>query len=210
MIANDIILAFSFTLAFISLVAFIFTDKKILFGIITAILLIFFYRSNILNGTADLMTVLIFISGVILLTLELFIPSFGIIGLAGIALTVYSLFDAFDNNKLSLIVLFSSAAAIVISVTIFVKLGFTAKVFDKFVLADRQSKERGFNSKKDYSFLIGQKGLAKTILRPTGVVVLDGKQFDAKAEGDFIQKGKNILVTEIKDGHIIVKEDENI
>jgi membrane-bound ClpP family serine protease len=210
MIANDIILAFSFTLAFISLVAFIFTDKKILFGIITAILLIFFYRSNILNGTADLMTVLIFISGVILLTLELFIPSFGIIGLAGIALTVYSLFDAFDNNKLSLIVLFSSAAAIVISVTIFVKLGFTAKVFDKFVLADRQSKERGFNSKKDYSFLIGQKGTAKTILRPTGVVVLDGKQFDAKAEGDFIQKGKNILVTEIKDGHIIVKEDENI
>lgn len=210
MIANDIILAFSFTLAFISLVAFIFTDKKILFGIITAILLIFFYRSNILNGTADLMTVLIFISGVILLTLELFIPSFGIIGLAGIALTVYSLFDAFDNNKLSLIVLFSSAAAIVISVTIFVKLGFTAKVFDKFVLADRQSKERGFNSKKDYSFLIGQKGTAKTILRPTGVVVLDGKQFDAKAEGDFIQKGKNILVTEIKDGHIIVKEDDNI
>lgn len=203
---NDLILAISFTLAFICLVAIIFTEKKILFALFSLGFFIFFYRSNLIQGRADLTTILIFISGVLLLTLELFIPSFGIIGIAGIALTGYSLFDAFDNKFTSLIVLLTTAAGVIISVTIFVRLGFRARVFDKAILTDGQSKERGFNSKKDYSNLIGKLGYAKTILRPTGVVTIENTSYDAKTTGDFIKKGKKVIVREIKDGHIIVEE----
>ncbi|MDD7305630.1 MAG: NfeD family protein [Peptoniphilaceae bacterium] len=204
--ANDLILAVSFTLAFICLVALIFTEKKILFAILSLGFFIFFYRSNLISGRADLTTVLIFISGVLLLTLELFIPSFGIIGIVGAILTGYSIFDAFDNSLTSFIVLLTTAAAVLISVTVFVRLGFKAKVFDKAILENGQTKERGYNSKKDYSNLVGKIGFTKTILRPTGVIVFDGTSYDAKTKGDFIKKDKKVIVREIKDGHIIVEE----
>lgn len=203
---SDVILAISFTLAFICLVALIFTDKKILFALLSLGFFIFFYRSNLLQGRADLSTILIFIAGVLLLTLELFIPSFGIIGVGGIILTGYSIFDAFDNSMTSIIVLLTTAASVLIAITIFVRLGFTAKVFDKAILADVQTKERGYNSKKDYSSLLGKTGISKTVLRPTGVVLIDGDSYDAKSKGDFIQKDKKIIVKEIIDGHITVEE----
>lgn len=40
----DILLALSFSLAFISIVAIFFTDKKILFSIIALVLFAYFYR----------------------------------------------------------------------------------------------------------------------------------------------------------------------
>lgn len=203
---SDIILAISFTLAFISLVALIFTDKKILFGIITLLLFVFFYRSKILEGDANLYTILAFVSGVLLLSLELFIPSFGIIGVVGIILTVYSLFDSFDNNKFSFLVLLSTAAAVIISVTIFVKLGFSAKIFDKAILNNTLSKERGFNSKKDYRQYLGKIAITKTILRPTGTILVEKIPLDAKTDGEFIKKDRKVLIKAIKDGHIIVEE----
>lgn len=206
MVVNDLVLAISFTLAFICLVAIIFTEKKILFALLSLVFFIFFYRSNLIQGRADLTTVLIFISGVLLLTLELFIPSFGIIGIVGIGLTGYSLFDAFDNSITSLIVLLTTAACVLISVTTFVRLGFRARIFDKAILTDVQSKQRGYNSKRDYSSIVSKVGVAKTILRPTGVILIDGTSYDAKTNGDFIQKGKKVIVKEIKDGHIIVDE----
>lgn len=206
MLTNDIVLAISFTLAFICLVAIIFTEKKILFTILSLGFFIFFYRINLLRGSADLTTVLIFISGVLLLTLELFIPSFGIIGVAGIILTGYSLFDAFDNNFTSFIVLLTTAAGVIISVTTFVRLGFRAKLFDKAILNEVQTKERGYNSKKDYTGLIGKVGVAKTTLRPTGVIWVDNTSYDAKTNGDFIKKDRKIIIKDMKDGHIIVEE----
>ncbi|MGO3017747.1 MAG: NfeD family protein [Anaerococcus sp.] len=206
--ANDIILAISFTLAFICLVAIIFTEKKILFTILSLGFFIFFYRINLIQGRADLTTVLIFISGVLLLTLELFIPSFGIIGVAGIVLTGYSLIDAFDNNFTGLIVLLTTAAGVIVSVIIFVRLGFRAKLFDKAILNEVQTKERGYNSKRNYTSLIGKIGVAKTTLRPTGVIWVDNNSYDAKSNGDFIKKDRKIIIREVKDGHIIVQEVE--
>lgn len=206
MLANDIILAMSFTLAFICLVAIMFTEKKILFTVLSLGFFIFFYRINLLQGRADLTIVLIFISGVLLLTLELFIPSFGIIGVAGILLTAYSVFDSFDNNLTSFIVLLTTAAGVILSVTTFVRLGFRAKLFDKAILTEVQTKERGYNSKRNYTSLIGKIGVAKTTLRPTGVISVDETSYDAKSNGDFIKKDKKVIIKQIKDGHIIVQE----
>ena len=54
--------------------------------------------------------------------------------------------------------------------------------------------------------MIGKTGKSKTILRPTGRVEIDGISYDAKSDSDFIGKEKDVEVTGIRDGHIIVKE----
>lgn len=206
--AYDIILALSFTLAFISIVAVFFTDKKILFSTIALILFVFFYKANMDRGEADMITILSFISGILLLALELFIPGFGIMGILGSILTGYSLLDSFNNSLFAIIVLFVTAASIVISVTAFIRLGFSANLFDKTILKSGQTREKGYNSKKDYSNLIGRIGRSKTILRPTGVIDIDGNLYDAKSNSEFIKKDVEVKVLEMKDGHIVVKENK--
>lgn len=205
MFNNDILLALSFTLAFICLVAVFFTDKKILFSVATILLFAYFYMSNYQNGSADAVTILTFISGCLLLSLELFIPSFGIIGFVGAVLTIRSVFDALDNNGTSIILLLSSAAAILITVTIFVRLGFSAKLFDKSILKNGQSFEKGYSSKKDLSYLVGKTATTKTILRPTGVITIDDSSYDAKTNGEFIQKDKKVKIKSFTDGHLVVE-----
>ena len=83
MLGNDLFIAISFILAVISLICVLFTDKKQIFGVITLVLFAYFYLANRKYNIADNMTILLFIVGISLLSLELFIPSFGIIGLAG-------------------------------------------------------------------------------------------------------------------------------
>lgn len=206
MLTNDITIAVSFILAVISLISVLFTNKKILFGILTVILFGFFYYQNSKVNMADNMTILTFIMGISLLSLEIFIPSFGVIGIIGTILTIYSVLDSYENSGTGIVVLILAALAIVLTVTIYVKLGFSNNLFDNFILKNENSSKRGYNSKKDYSDLIGKFGLSKSILRPTGRVLIDDVTYDAKSDSDFIEKEKEVEVVAVKDGHIIVKE----
>lgn len=206
MLTNDITIAVSFILAVISLISVLFTNKKILFGILTVILFGFFYYQNSKVNMADNMTILTFIMGISLLSLEIFIPSFGVIGIIGTILTIYSVLDSYENSGTGIVVLILAALAIVLTVTIYVKLGFSNNLFDNFILKNENSSKRGYNSKKDHSDLIGKFGLSKSILRPTGRVLIDDVTYDAKSDSDFIEKEKEVEVVAVKDGHIIVKE----
>ena len=204
---ENILLALSFSLAFISIVAIIFTDKKILFSLIAIALFIYFYKTGFDRGDADMMTIISFISGILLIAIEIFVPGFGVLGTLGVILTTYSLIDSFDNSLFGLLILLITAASIFLSVTIFVRLGFSANLFDKAILINTQTKKRGYNSKKDYTYLLGKKGKTLTILRPTGRIIIDEKTYDGKTYGEFIKKDVRIEVVEIKDGNIYVKEE---
>ena len=206
MLANDLIIALSFVLAVISVISILFTEKKVFFGILALLLFGFFYYQNTIYNVADNMTILTFIMGITLLALEIFIPSFGVIGIVGIILTIYSVMDSFADSQTGILILVVSALAIVLTVTIYVKLGFDRNLFDRFILTNTNSSLRGYNSKNDYRSLIGKIGVTKTILRPTGRIEIEGTAYDAKSNSDFIGKDKDIEVVAIKDGHIIVKE----
>ena len=206
MLNHDIIIALSFVLAVISLISVLFTEKKALFGILTLVLFGFFYYQNTKHNIADNMTILTFIMGITLLALEIFIPSFGIIGIIGIALTGYSVIDSFENSTTGILILVVSAIAIILTVTIYVKLGFSRDLFNRLILTNTNSRNRGYNSKADYSKLVGMTGISKTIFRPTGRIAIGENLYDAKSMSDFIAKDTEIEVVAIKDGHIIVKE----
>lgn len=206
MLENDLIIALSFVLAVISVISILFTEKKVFFGILSLLLFGFFYYQNTIYNVADNMTILTFVMGITLLAIEIFIPSFGVIGIAGLILTMYSVMDSFASTQMGFLILIVSALAIILTVTIYVKLGFDRNLFDRFILKNTNSSERGYNSKSNHSILLGKNGVTKTILRPTGRIEVEGNAYDAKSDSDFIGKDKEVEVVAIKDGHIIVKE----
>lgn len=206
MLENDLIIALSFVLAVISVISILFTEKKVFFGILSLLLFGFFYYQNTIYNVADNMTILTFVMGITLLAIEIFIPSFGVIGIAGLILTMYSVMDSFASTQMGFLILIVSALAIILTVTIYVKLGFDRNLFDRFILKNTNSSERGYNSKNNHSVLLGKSGVTKTILRPTGRIEVEGNAYDAKSDSDFIGKDREVEVVAIKDGHIIVKE----
>ncbi len=206
MLGNDLIIATSFILAVISLICLLFTQKKLIFAALSVILFAYFYLANAKYNIADNVTVITFIVGISLLSLELFIPSFGIIGVAGLALTTYSVMDSFTNPQTGFFVIIATGLAVVITMTIFVKLGFRANLFDSYVLDVKEKNKNKVYKNKDLSKLIGSVGISKTILRPSGRIEIDGEIYDAMARAEFIEKSRVISVIDVKDGHIIVKE----
>ncbi|MBP9015308.1 MAG: NfeD family protein, partial [Candidatus Atribacteria bacterium] len=56
--------------------------------------------------------------------------------------------------------------------------------------------------------LVGKTGIAKSMLRPAGIVEIEGKRWDAITEGEFISPGTRVKVEKIKGNTIVVKSEE--
>jgi membrane-bound serine protease (ClpP class) len=81
------------------------------------------------------------------------------------------------------------------------------RVWRAFVSSHSENKNEGFSSSKvDMSSLEGKTGEAATVLRPGGIVLVDGIKYDAVAESGFIEQGKSIVVTGTSTGQVVVKE----
>ena len=202
----ELVIGLSFVLAVVSLISALFTEKKAFFAICALIFLGVFYFTNASHPIAEVWTVISFVAGITLLALEIFIPSFGLIGICGLVLVGLSLYNSFRMDGREVILLVAATLAIIISVTAYVTLGFRANIFDKGILKSVNSKERGYNSKADYSHLVGKTGNSRSILRPTGRIEIDGNYYDATSQGEFIKSFCKIEVVSVKDGHIVVKE----
>jgi membrane-bound serine protease (ClpP class) len=57
--------------------------------------------------------------------------------------------------------------------------------------------------------LIGKTGVADSILRPAGKVVIDDEIYDAKAEYGYISKGEKVKVVKYEAGQVYVVKTEN-
>ena len=68
-----------------------------------------------------------------------------------------------------------------------------------------QKNEEGFSIKESsYSALIGQKGIASTILRPSGKIKIDNHYYDALAKFGYIEKGEIIQVSAYENAQLVV------
>jgi len=190
-------------------------------SIIAAIL---YFAPLYLEGLVENWELIMFIAGIILVALEVFvIPGFGIAGVAGVILVVAGLslsmvdniifqFDFMLGIKTLLgaiaLVIFSSMVSFILSLYLSKKL-FTSKTFPNLALSSVQNIGDGYisvdaNQKK----LIGKKGFAATILRPAGKVEIENEIYDARSEIGYIDRGDPIIVIKDETAQLYVIKDE--
>ncbi len=182
---------------------------------------ILYFVPNYLNGLAENWEIVLFLVGVILIALEVFvIPGFGIAGVLGLICTLGSLVLVMLNNDFldfsfvpteeifvsTAVVLTGLFGAIVVMFFGGARL-LNSNVFKRIALQDTQAKEQGFTSTfyKENS-MIGQKGKTFTRLRPSGRIEIDGKIYDAYTRGNFIDEGAEIEVISDEGTSLKVKE----
>lgn len=190
----------------------------ILASIIATVL---YFTPYYLNGLAENWEIIAFFAGVALIAAEIFvIPGFGVAGISGLILTLGSLIlvmlnnDAFDFSFVNMDDIFIAVAttlagllgSIIIMFLGGVRLA-NSKVFQRIALSDVQNHDQGFTSSfyKEKS-LVGKKGKAYTILRPSGRVEIDGEMYDAFTRGNYIDAGTEIEVISDEGTSLKVKE----
>lgn len=207
-LSTSIGLAAIFIIAVAFLVSMIFTKEKTLYGILSAILFVIFFIVNIKIGSADLIVVFLFAIGILLMAIEVFVPGFGIIGSVGLILIIFSVYNAFESSFAAIITLLLSFVAIIAMVYIFLRLGYSANIFDRAILKTSLSTQGGYNSKKRHDDLIGKQAITVTVLRPSGKIKIDDKIYDAITQGVYVAKNEIVEVVSTKNSEIIVKIKE--
>ena len=188
-------------------------------AIIAAIL---YFIPYYLNGLAANWEILAFVAGILLIAAEIFvIPGFGVAGIAGIVLTVGSLIlvmvnnDNFDFSFVELDNLVLAAAATVGGIMGSIVLMFIGgmrlsqtNAFKRIALEGNMDRSEGYTSSFLKEPMVGKKGEAYTVLRPSGKVIIDGDVYDAFTRGNYIEKGAKVIVISDEGTSLKVKELE--
>lgn len=189
------------------------------FPIIAAIVAaILYFTPYYLNGLASNWEILIFVVGLILLGVEIFVlPGFGVAGVAGIVLVFSGLVLSMLENEFldfggvsttaTLYAMSSVLFSFIISIVVVFATGsqlLNMKYFRKIAQAGSKIETLAEDVKKQ-THLIGAQGMAQTVLRPSGKVSIENQVYDATADGEFIEKGQAVVVTKIQFGSLWVK-----
>jgi len=194
-------------------------------GIAGIILLGLVFFNQYLVGLADYTELLIMLIGVLLLGVEVFVlPGFGIAGVAGLIVIASGLVLSFQGFVLPDPqfpwegALLMKNLALVSGCFLF---AFLISLFlIRFVLPNIAKVVKGPYLGTDLkdshvdavgSLLIkpGDTGIAHSLLRPSGKVIINNKKIDAIARGEFIARGTAIIIDKIDQNRVIVKPEKN-
>ena len=167
---------------------------------------------------------LVFIAlGIALLLVELFVlPGFGIAGISGILLLGWGLLQSMtirypgnpgdlpglDNignlgpaiTTLGLAVIGSTLLAALLLKS----MGEKSLLGKRLILSEAIQPASQEESTLSLKGLIGQQGIALTPLRPAGTVQLNGKNYDAIADGDYVEPQSRIQIQDVHNHRLLV------
>lgn len=178
---------------------------------------ILYFAPLYMDGLAQNWEIIIFVVGLILIGLEIFvIPGFGITGISGIVLVVLGLCLALLNNnnftfkdvetpdlsRSILTVLSGTILGFVAMIYLSSKIG-SKGLFRKIALTT--DLENSVSVEAEVKTLVGAEGEAVTVLRPSGKISINNEIYDAISETGFIEKGTKIKVNKVENTQFYVE-----
>ncbi len=188
---------------------------------------LFFFGHNVAGYMAGFEAVGVFILGIILLLLEIFVfPGLLIFGLLGVVCVIgsllYSMVDPLDLNWdgsvnfsalgdllggpiINILIAVSGALIIALFLMRFMS---TLPVTRWMLLNEVQSNGPAIGVSEDNSqsgSLVGSTGSAATDLKPSGAAIIDDKRVDVVSNGAFIDSGTGVIVTKHEGSRIVVE-----
>lgn len=193
------------TLGIFAIIAELFTPGFGVAGITGITCFVLYFAGGFLAGTTDLWAVFIFLAGIVLLIIELMIPGFGLFGISGIAALLIGIILSAPTIRQGVITLSISTAAIIIGLPIIIKLTAGSKFMRRLVLTTTEAPSQGYVHAPSKESFLGKTGVAHTVLRPSGSIMVDGEKIDAITDGEYAEKGAKVVVIKVEGGKVIVR-----
>jgi membrane-bound serine protease (ClpP class) len=166
---------------------------------------LYFFGQSI-AGFAGMEAIVLFVVGIGLLVMEMFVPSFGILGILGIAALIFGItMGAYDTGN----ALQSLGIAVLVALIIVVAFAYVFRrrgIWNRFILKDQLTTDKGYVPQLPRERWIGQEGTALSELRPSGVAEIQSERVDVVTSGEFVDRGKPIHVVAVDGTRIVVKE----
>ena len=152
------------------------------------------------------------IAGFCILALELFVPSAGMLGALAGCMIIASVVIAFlTSSYAGMFFLLVTLLLVPIMLMLMFKI-WPHTPIGKRLLSDDETLTDVLPQGKHYdrSDLAGKTGVAKTMMLPSGQIVIDGQKYDAVSDGFAIDAGDRVKVVSIKKNRIYVQPcDDN-
>ncbi|PKL23618.1 MAG: hypothetical protein CVV47_14015 [Spirochaetae bacterium HGW-Spirochaetae-3] len=201
-------------------------------GTVALIAFLVLFGANALMGSVGSLELVLFIVGVALLAVEIFLlPGFGVTGVSGIVIIAASLvlsmqdfvlptldweWELLGRNVLTVVVGILSAIA---AIGVLALAGPRIRMFDRMTLNTAISDTAGgravagtadaVDAGPSPDPLVGKKGTALTTLRPSGRAEIAGRAYSVETEGTFVEAGAALTVTSVAGSRIIVTQRKN-
>lgn len=186
-------------------------------GGIAFVAAVLYFLPTLMAGTAQPWVLLMFIVGLVLLALEIFvIPGFGVCGVLGILCVIASLFGAMVGGGLSdsETARQLTTACVVVPVGALMAVGLvwylTSRHGPKWVrrtaeLHTRLSVHDGYlGVDPGLAALVGKEARTITDMRPSGKIDIDHEPYDAVSVGPFIEAGRLVTVVKTENAQLYV------
>ena len=171
-------------------------------GLFAALL---FFGSQWLTGVAGWFELILFMSGILLLIIELYVPGFGFWGISGLSCIIFSFYLTLGGNMVAVTMLSISFVVAIVTFLVILKYLPSSRLWTKMVLKESENAKGGFSSSDDYSSYLGKEGVVVSLLRPAGMMTIDGVQIDVVSEGQYIEPGTKVKVVSVNGNRIVVR-----
>ncbi len=150
-------------------------------------------------------------AGFLVIFIELFVPSAGILGIVAAACLISGIVLGFmDSARTGFFLMLAVSITLPLMFSVMVKI-WPHTPIGRRILIGPQAREDVVPTGDYYdelNSLIGRLGIAKTKMLPSGIVIIDGKKFDAVTDGLPMEPGDTIKVSTVKGNRIVVTKYE--
>jgi membrane-bound serine protease (ClpP class) len=158
-----------------------------------------------------ILSILGLLLALLLLTVEVFLPTAGTVGIAALLVAVAAVVAAFFHG-----VVYGSVFLLAIVVAVPFLFAAAVKIWPhtpigRMILIGDITKENVMPKDSHYVQVadqIGKIGIAKTKMYPSGIVVIDDQRFDAVSKGFPIEEGETVRVVSVQGNRLHVQKHD--
>ena len=157
---------------------------------------------------ANLPIIMCFLVGVGLLIVEVFLPGFGLPGIAGIILQFVTIWLTWASYgpvaALGMTIVILAVVAIAISIS--QKSAARGRLSKSSIVNNHQeSLKEGYNATGDMEVFLGKEGITSTVLRPAGIAEFDGVRLNVVSDGEFVGANTTVRIERVDGPRILVR-----
>lgn len=146
--------------------------------------------------------------GFVLVVIEMYVPGFGVPGIAGILLLIGGVYFAHPSPLGAVIMVLVIVALLCIALSICLHSASSGRLSKSRLVLHDVATQAEAESGNDLIYFVGREGEARTVLRPAGMAEFDGVKLNVVSDGEYIASGAKIVVDRVEGNRIVVRETD--
>lgn len=151
-------------------------------------------------------TIVLLLVGFTLVVIEMYIPGFGVPGIAGIIMLILGVFFARPSPLSAVIMVLIIVALLCIALSICLHSAAHGRLSKSRLVLHEVATQAETSETNDLSYFVGRTGETRTVLRPAGMAEFDGVKLNVVSDGEYIANGARVVVDRVEGNRIVVRE----